>query len=183
MDNPTGNIGLDVDTTFNGTCTNVRMNDTSGNWTITVPFDTCNIAQNDTADIKGIHHVKHALYWNSQWPSFPQLYQADQVELLCRVDSTNLTSTSISVGSNTDMMSKDETQTISIKDVLVLSVLKGDAGIDEFLLNDIQTSSTVLGQNMNYAQYDANTGAKIGDPMRLKLDHTATGKETFERFL
>ena len=158
------------------------MDKTDGSWTIAVPLGTCNIAQDDHVEEGGTYHVRHALYWNSQWPSFPQLYQADQVELLCRVDSTNLTSTSISVGSNNDMMSKDDPQTISIKDALVLTVLKGDAEIDEFLFNDIQTSSTVLGQNMNYAQYDANIGAKIGDPMRLKLDHTATGKETFERF-
>lgn len=168
MNNPTGSKGIDVDPGFNQTCDNVKMEKDSGSWSITVPFGNCDINQTDVVNnITKEHYVQHALYWNSQWPTFPKLYQADQVELLCRVDSTQLNAASITVGANEDMISKDPIgNTTNVEEIMVLKVWQANGTLNDNSLKDVG--------------YTEKNETNIGDHVKLELTAKTGYKETFD---
>ena len=76
MDYPLGSTGTDVDSTFTGTCENVKLasvgsvdSDYSAAWHINVPLGDCGIEEvRKTNAVTGNDYIEYSLYWNSEVP-------------------------------------------------------------------------------------------------------------------
>ena len=198
MDQPLGSFGTDVDSTFTGTCENVKLasvgsvdSDYSAAWYINVPLGNCGIEEvRKTNANTGNDYIEYSLYWNSQVSvnsPVAQLYQIGQIKMVCRLDPLQLDAASVSVYDTATIPEPSESQ-IDIRSALRLVVEKAkfeETVIDEYSLSPVAlTSSTatnpVLSQPGIY--YSEASTANIGDYMQLNLLDLSYGRQVLNSY-
>ena len=205
MATPTGSAGTDVDGSFGGTCTNVKLASTgsvkdsenANSWNIKVPLTNCGITATEGTDgTTNKKYIEYALYWNSQLSDtspVQQLFQIGQVKMTCRVDPFQVDAPVVKVTEDSDSIADPAAQRIDIRTNLSLKI--GKLAFDDTNKKDFSaltaatvTSSTattpVLGQTgITYTNLNANDKVAIGDYMELKLvDGSTTANEILKAY-